>query len=368
MTKAKRRASRRILDGDIFFLSLVDAGANEVVPVLKGKNLVKIKSIAKMSNEGLLHTLIYGPDRVDTDGDTADRAGVQKLAHNYIRNMVGSGIDVMHNCRPVDSEDAYVCESFIIQKNGDDRFKGVSVDGHTIEDTTELEGWWASIIKLNAPELREPFENGDWTGVSMYGSARVESVSKSDFTQALADRLGKNSNQENTMDEKVLAELLAKSLAPLIAEVKALKTNAEAAPTETVKTDPIEIEFEGDMDDLEDVAKHEEKIFRGSLDFNKPVDLKKWRNYLAEKAADEAKAKAKADEGSGDETSELKKAKAEAEASQRKVAELSKASNQSIDDVRKNESTGEKIARIRKNAKETVNDLLISQGRRSAKS
>lgn len=367
MTLSKRKASRRILDGDIFFLSLVDAGANEVVPVLKGKNLVKIESIAKMSNEGLLHTLIYGPDRVDTDGDTADHAGVQKLAHNYIRNMVGSGIDVMHNCQPVDSEDAYVCESFIIQKNGDDRFKGVSVDGRIIEDTTELEGWWASIIKLNAPELREPFESGEWTGVSMYGSARVESVSKSDFTQALADRLGINPNKETDMDEKVLAELLAKSIAPLIAEVKALNTNASSEPTPVVepvvKTEPIE--FEGDMDDLEDVTKHEEKIFRGSLDFNKPVDLKKWRNYLAEKATATAKAK---EEAEADDSDELKKAKTEAKAAERRVAELSKASNQSTEDVRKNESEGDKIVRVRKNAKDVVNNLLISQGRRSAKS
>lgn len=365
----KRKASRRILDGDIFFLSLVDVGANEVVPVLKGKNLVKIESVAKMSKEGLLHTLIYGPDRVDTDGDTADKAGVQKLAHNYIRNMVGSGIDVMHNCKPVDSKDAYVCESFIIQKNGDDRFKGVQIDGRIIEDTTELDGWWASIIKLNAPELREPFETGEWTGVSMYGSARVESVSKSDFTQALANRLGINPTKENDMDEKTLAAELAKALSPLVEKLETItKTvSAESTPVEpVVKTEPIE--FEGDMDDLEDVAKHEEKIFRGSLDFNKPVDLKKWRNYLAEKAENEAKAKAKEAEGKGDETDELKKAKADAEAAQRKVTELSKASNQSTEDVRKNESEGDKIARIRKNAKTTVNDLLISQGRRSAKS
>ena len=367
MILTKRKASRRILDGDIFFLSLVDAGANEVVPVLKGKNLVKVQSLAKMSKEGLLHTLVYGPDRVDTDGDTADRSGVQKLAHNFIPNMVGSGIDVMHNCQPVDPNDAHVCESFIIQKNGDDRFKGVTLDGRVIQDTSELEGWWASIIKLNAPELREPFESGEWTGVSMYGSARVESVSKSDFTQALADRLGSNSNQENTMDEKVLAELLAKSIAPLIDEIKTLKKGADPAPTvdPVTETATATIEFEGDMDNLEDVVKHEEKIFRSSLDFNKAVDLKKWRNYLAEKAADEVKAKEAAESNDSD---ELKKAKTAAKDAERRVAELSKASNQSVEDVRKNESEGDKITRIRKNAKDTVDALLISQGRRSVKS
>jgi len=354
-------AKREILDGEMIFLSLVDAGANHVVPIMKdGRPLQRYEAVAKIDKEGLLYNLVYGPDIVDTWGDFASREAVQKIAHKFIPNMVGSGIDVMHNCKPVDPKDAHICESFIIQKNGDDRFKGVAIDGRVIEDTSELEGWWASIIKLNAPHLRAPFESGEWTGVSMYGPALVQSVQKSDFTQALADRLGNPPHSKETdMNPTELAEALKKALAPVIEKVEAIAKSVQDTQSEPAPTNPpaypdpvVEIEFEGDLDNLEDVEAHEEKLFRASLDFNKPADLKKWKAYIAKRA-----------ENKPADSDELTKAKADAEAANRRVADLAKASNQPADDVKTNETAVERQVRIRKFAKETAQGVLKSQGR-----
>ena len=365
MTKqSKRKAVRRILDGDIFFLSLVDVGANDSEILLKGKNLQEIKAVAKLGKEGLLHTLVWGPDQVDCYGDTADTVAVKKLAHKFIPNMVGSGIDVMHNCQPVDKASAHVCESFIIQKNGDDRFKGVKVDGQTVEDTTQLAGWWAAIIKLNAPELRAPFESGEWTGVSMFGDALVENVSKSKFTSALADRLGSHPNPEETdMDPKELAAALALALNPMMSEIQKISKSLET-PVEPV-TDPVTVTkqklpiFDGDSTNLEEIEAYEQELFKAKLDFTNEKDLAKWKTYLTKKA--EA-----SKDSEGTDSVEVAKAKADAEAATRKVAELSKASNQSASDIPSGETAQAKMERLMKRGRETSHNLLVSQGRRKA--
>lgn len=347
----KRKAKREILDGKIFFISLVDRGANEVQAILKGKTskpVHQISSLAKMDKQGLLHTLVYGPDRVDMDGEIARRDAVQRLAHKFIPNMVGSGIDIMHSCNPLATEEAHVCESFIIQKNGDDRFRGVTVDGRVIEDTSELEGWWAAILKLDSPELRKRFEAGEWTGVSMFGTGLFAPVAKRD----------PQTTKRNDMDPKELFEALAKALAPFVERLDEVAKSVEdlkPEPEELVSKQAEPIEFTGDPNKLEDIEAHEEKIFKASLDFSKPEDLARWKAHLSKKA--------EADKDPEGESDALAKAKAEAEAANRRVAELAKASKQDPNDVRTSESKSERMARIRKNAKSAAHSLLKDQGR-----
>lgn len=360
--KKQRKARREILDGKIFFLSLVDEGANDAEILLKNKDLQKIQSVAKLGKDKLLYTLVYGPDHVDSDGDMARKGAVQKISHSFIKNMKGSGIDVMHNCQPVDADAAQVCESFIIQKNGDDRFKGVKLQGRVIEDTSELEGWWAAVIKLNDAELRAPFESGEWGGVSMYGPALVRDVAKSDFTSALSSRLGNPQTQDSDMDPKELAAAIALALTPLSDNITALGKRMDDAEGKK-KDDEVRLDksvapaFDGDRNDLAAIEAYEEDLFASSLDLTKPADLKKWKSHLV----------AKAEMDDNGETAELRKAKANAAAAEAKVKELLKGSNQTPDEVSKSENAADRMTRIRKSAKETANKLLTSQGRVAAK-
>lgn len=361
--KKQRKARREILDGKIFFLSLVDEGANDAEILLKNKDLQRIESVAKLGKDKLLYTLVYGPDHVDSDGDMAKRGAVQKISHSFIKNMKGSGIDVMHNCQPVDADAAQVCESFIIQKNGDDRFKGVKLQGRVIEDTSELEGWWAAVIKLNDAELRAPFESGEWGGVSMYGPALVRDVAKSDFTSALSSRLGNPQTQDSDMDPKELAAAIALALTPLNDSISALGKRMDDADSKKKKDDVILDKsvapaFDGDRNDLAAIEAYEEDLFAASLDLTKAADLKKWKAHLV----------AKAEIDDNGETAELRKAKANAAAAEAKVKELLKGSNQTPDEVSKNENDTDRMTRIRKSAKETANKLLVSQGRAPATS
>ena len=275
--------------------------------------------------------------------------------------MKGSGIDVMHDCEPVDREEAHLCENFIVQK-GDPRFQDVFIDG-VRKDAT---GSWAVVMKLNSERLRAPFRTGEWSGVSMWGSALVSPVSKSGtFPDALADRLGSTSTpKENEMDETKLAEAIAKALAPVVAKIeevaKAVATDPDADAT---KETPV-IKFTGDANKLEDVEAHEELVFKASLDFSDPDDLAKWKAHLSKKAEVAAEIKKIADEKEGAPENETA-AQRELRVAKARVVELSKASNQSGDDVApSNETANERMTRIRKTAKSTVDKVLVSQGRR----
>jgi len=337
----------------ISLISLVTDPANKVQAVFKsaeGNELREFQTIAKLDEEGYLTSLVYIPEVADTDGQAASKEEILDACNAYPLLMKGSGIDVMHDCEPVDKDEAHLCQNFIVQK-GDERFNDVVIDGEKIDAT----GSWAVVLKLNSERLRAPYRTGVWNGVSMYGSALVSAVSKSGaFPEAFADRLGTSTPKENKMDEEKLAAAIAKALAPVVAKVEEVATAvAKLNEVEDPDKDKVEvIKFTGDPESLKDIEAHEVAIFKASLDFSNPADLVKWKAHLAKQAELEG-----APAGETEDQRELRIAKA-------RVEELSKASNQDTDESNPNETAAEKVARIRKSAKETANRVLISQGRR----
>lgn len=351
-TKIKERL-RKIR---ISLISLVTDPANKVQAVFKsaeGNPLREFQTIAKLDEQGYLTSLVYIPEFADTDGQAASAEEIEDACNSYPLLMKGSGIDVMHDCEPVDKEEAHLCQNFIVQK-GDPRFQDVVIDGEKVDTT----GAWAVVMKLNSERLRAPYRTGVWNGVSMFGSALVSTVAKSGtFPNALATRLGNTSTlKENEMDPKELAEAIAKALAPVVEKIdEVAKTVAKA--NETVEPDEPEvpvIKFTGNPDSLADIEAHEVAIFKASLDFSNPEDLAKWKAHLAKKAELEG-----APAGEAEDQRELRIAKA-------RVEELSKASNQDTSDTsNSNETVAEKVARVRKSSKGVAHDLLVSQGRRA---
>lgn len=369
MAKAKRRLKKvrpRLI-------SLCPAGANQAEVIFKdedGNDYERVEAIAKMDDEGYLNVLIYMPEEVagaDSQGDVASGMVVKDACHSFIPGMTGSGIDIMHDCDPVDPEDAHICENFMISKRGDSRFDGVTINGRVFEDSAELAGSWAQVIKLDHPALQSLYKEHGWTGVSMYGPAVVEPISKSttSFADALAKRLGHNPQGSDTMDETKLAEIVAKAVgAALNPIVEALKPQAPEASTEPAPVakseEPKLPAFEGDPNDLEALAKHEEELFKASLDFSNVADIAKWREYVAKRDAS-ADAGDPADQT---ENAELAKARQEAEQAKARLAQLEKSSKRGTSDVETSASTEETIAKTRSRAREAAQALLVSQGRR----
>lgn len=262
------KAKRRIKSANIQLVSLCPKGMNGFASLLKDKATqeLQVTSMAK-AIDGYLYVIVYAPDIADHEGDIADASAVKQMAHDYLLHKKGSGIDLCHSCEPLESTQVQICETFLVQK-GDPRFADIKTDSGSAFDPT---GAWAMVIKIHDPALLALYATGEWVGVSMFGSARVESVEK---------------QQENdTVDEttlKALDEMLAKrELALVDALAKAL---APKAPEKAADKQADKIPFEGDPNSLEDLEKHADKALFAELDMSKPADIAKWRQHLEAKA------------------------------------------------------------------------------------
>lgn len=269
------KPKRRIKAAKISLISLVPSGANRVTSIFKSRDdVVEMAAVAKIDAQGYLTTLVYLPDCVDAHGDVAKADDIRQWAHDFIPNMEGNGIDVLHDGQPVGNERAHICETFIVQK-GDPRFEGIQDDAGNPVDPT---GAWGVIVKIDDPDLRSRYATGEWVGVSMFGSAIVEPL------------INKSTTKENEMDKEQMAELLKSFGTDLSKNIvdglsKALKP--EPSKEEPAKDEPVQkaVEFVGDPNDPADVEQHLEKVLFSSLDMSKPADIQKWQAHLAKKAA-----------------------------------------------------------------------------------
>lgn len=329
---------RRIKHATISFISLVPRGANQLPVLYKSEDqTAKFDCIVKddrFAEEGLLTAIVYAPETVDSQGDIASAAVIKQMAHDYVRNV--GAVDVRHNTNALPREKVSVVESFIIQKD-DERFSGLKdYSGRPVDAT----GGWGVVIKVDDQELRRLYREGHWNGVSMFGPAIVEPITKSadSIADALAKRLaaGTTNNEGTDMDLKELEAALAKNseaLATTIVAglVKALKPAEPAADNKDQKA-PV-IKFEGDPSNLADVAKHQRALRAALVKWDDPKSVEAYQAALAKEAADEAAAKAAA-AGKGNEgkSAELVKAEAELAKAQAELTRIQKGSNQSADD------------------------------------
>lgn len=272
---------RRIKKGKITHVSLCRAGVNQM-PVLLKSDRVEIQCLVKAAPEGLLHALVYVPNRVDAEGDVAEVAVVKQMAHDFLAN--GGHIDIDHNLKPLGPDKVQIAETFIVQK-GDPRFAGwKDYEGQPVDAT----GAWALVLKMIDPELRDLAARGILNGVSLFGPAEVELL-KSTTTKA-------------TMNEEQFQALLQKL-------IEALKPSVSPAQAPAVP-------FEGDPFNEADIEAHMAKSMLATLDFSKPSDVAKWQGYLAKRKKVEAKP-----------APEAEALKAELEKTKAELAKLQKSSN-----------------------------------------
>lgn len=271
LTKAAAPAKRRITKAKITHLSLCQRGKNKQPVLMKSGNRLQVEMLTKAAKEGILYALVYVPDRPDSDGDVASADVIKGMAHDFLSNAAeaGGGIDIEHNLQTLGPDKVRIAETFIVQK-GDPRFEGWSdYEGKSVDPT----GSWGVALKILDPELRAAAERGELNGVSMFGTAEVESVK----AETAAQPTTQDENPDMTPEQmKALAEMIAKALKP---EAPA----APAVPTPAAKPEPIK--FEGDPTNLDDIAKHEEKLFMASLDLSKAEDVAKLRARVEAKKA-----------------------------------------------------------------------------------
>lgn len=295
---------RRIKKARIRFISLVPRGANNLPVLYKSEDgSVTFQTILKtedLDDKGELTSIVYLQEQYDKHGDIAHPEVVKDAAHAFMRD--GEGVDILHDGDPLPKEQAWVAESFIVQK-GDPRFVGMKdLDGKTINE----EGAWATVIRLEDENLRKKFRTGEWNGVSMAGPAIVEEEKALDeeaVRKVIEQHFGIPKEEPDMKKEEI--EELVKTASKTLTEgivtgvVEGVQKSLDdtlqkaLAPEETPPDkrrdptpEPESSKFEGDPNDPEAVRKYHEELVakkrQEGVDWNDPVSVKKYLDALDE--------------------------------------------------------------------------------------
>lgn len=251
--------------------------------------------------KGELTAIVYAPESRDSQGDIASAEVIKQMMYDSARD--GVEIDLRHDGAAVSKDAAYIAESFIVQKD-DPRFEGITdYDGSPVDPT----GAWGTVIKIDDPLLRQKYRDGEWNGVSMGGTAVVESEKSADDVErvlaGMAKLLNGGDSDKNTegdfdMDPKELAAALkesnadlAKSIvdgvkAAIIEIVPTKKDDAATKPEETKKETPPAPVFKGDPTNENDVLNFQKKLalhkIRTETDWSDPASVGEYLAKMAE--------------------------------------------------------------------------------------
>lgn len=307
---------KRIQKARIKFLSLCPRGKNKMQAFYKDDGTVVFDTLTKATEDaGELTALVYVPEHADRDSHVADYAVIKDMAYHFQKE--GGQIDIRHNEKAVTRDQAYVAESFIVQK-GDPRFVDYNDnDGNPVNTA----GAWATVLKIDDPELRQLYKSGEWGGISMAGEGLM-TVEKSDddepsWLSKLLKAIGlKNLPTTNItevidMDKQELLDLMK---AQTEAIVKAI-TPEPKAKEEIKKADEVDLTDPKALRELADKLAKEEVI--KNLDLSDPKAVRAYADSL-DKADD-------SDEGKSEEDLEKEEADADAKEIDALRAKLKKA-------------------------------------------
>lgn len=171
---------RRIKKAHINRIALVPRGANQLPVLYKSdEQRVSISTLIKddIDSRGEITAIVYAPEMRDSQGDIASAEVIKEMSYEFSRSGLGD-VDLRHDDKPVTKEQAFVAETFIVQK-GDERFVGMK--DYSGNDVGDLTGAWAVVIKVEDENLKKLYKEGKWNGVSMAGPAEVEYTEKEDL-------------------------------------------------------------------------------------------------------------------------------------------------------------------------------------------
>lgn len=288
----------RIKQAKIKFISLVPRGANQF-PVIYKEDTgdLNVSMLTKASDDfedrGELLAVVYAPELKDSQGDIASAEVIKEMLYDAAKE--GVDIDIRHDEKSVDKQDAYIAEQFIIQK-GDPRFFGFkNYQGEDVDVT----GGWGVVIKVDSPELRKAYKEGKWNGVSMGGHARMATEKTEQEIEALVARVvqaqtQKPSKPEIDMDKEELEAILKEHTKSVLEEVgKLLPQKKEEDPKKKEDNGPHAPVFKGDASNPEDLKAHQKALVK----FNVTKDVDWSDPEQVAKAAEELEKLSKGEEG-----------------------------------------------------------------------
>lgn len=162
----------RLKNIDVQWISLVRNPANGLPLVLKDANAKPFCVLKTDDERRMVYGIVYAPDRVDSQGDFADRFEIERAAHQFLKAQRTAQVDANHEFEALPG--AYVAESWIIR--GDDGWLSDS-----------LPYAWAVGIKIEDEALWEAVKAGEWAGLSLAGAAEREPAGEAPAPESAPD-------------------------------------------------------------------------------------------------------------------------------------------------------------------------------------
>ncbi len=308
-------------------ISLLARGATQLPILYKGEAMATLEDLGLQSvltkgeEEGLLTAIVWPVDNADDTGLKAKRLVVQQMAHDAM--IDGVNIDLNHDGKLLTKEQAAVVENFIVQA-GDPRFVNLKdYSGNPVD----AEGAWGTVIKIQDPDIRRLYREGEWNAVSMMGPALVSKA------QAATP-----STEDTPMNPEQYTELmtLLKGQSEAIAKLEAVNVKkAELVKAAQVKADAeaeaqktTVIKFEGNPSNAKEVKAHLDAIKLRQLDF---TDAEAVTAHLATLTIVKKAAKPDAD-ASDDDSDELILAREQLKKAEAAILKLECGTNQNDED------------------------------------
>lgn len=319
---------RRIKRAKIKFISLVPRGANQMPVIYKEDGAVAFdlltKAGADFDERGELLSVVYAPEIRDSQGDIASADVIKQMMYDAAKE--GVQIDLRHNETPVAKADAYIAESFLIQK-GDSRFADFKDYGGKVVDVT---GAWAVVIKIDSPDLRKQYKEGKWNGVSMGGTAELlneksEPTDKTGDPDMTTAELLATLTAALTANNTALTKAVSEGVTASLTEAGVIKKKDEPK-TKTEDAEPQPPKFKGNPSNIEDVRKHAAALKAFSL--SKTIDWNDSEAVATHLATVEEMAKADGTHVTDEEAGILESDTPRERALKKELAKLKKASNQ----------------------------------------
>lgn len=128
------------------------------------KDLKLTCDVFKLDNEDeqLVGGIVYEPDVVDSQGDSASAKEIEKAQHDFLECVARgeSGVGIMH------TEEAGPRVSIVECAIAHDTFR--------MGNQQIKKGTWFMVVKIHDPEIWAAVKAGKYTGFSMGGSAESE--------------------------------------------------------------------------------------------------------------------------------------------------------------------------------------------------
>ncbi len=252
----------RIRYAKIRRISLLARGATQLPVLYKGEGMSTLEDLGlqcvltKGEEEGLLTAVVWPADNKDDTGLEANSKVIQQFAHDAM--IDGVEIDMNHDGKVLTKEQAAVVESFIIQK-GDARFADLQdYSGNPVD----AEGAWGTVIKIQDPEIRRLYREGEWNAVSMMGPALV---SKAETPNPSPEEDPMNTEQYTQLMDLMKAQAVKIDGLEAVNVEKAEKAQADADAIETEKVTLAK--FEGNPSNAKEVKAHLDAIKLSQVDF-----------------------------------------------------------------------------------------------------